>query len=234
MKTTLVLAVFAITGVRAFCESAIPEKWKQDRYEETTAASPFVLETPKVAEAPPPAKDEPMFLNAISNVDGRVFVVIQRVGETNPIRLMQGEKSEDGITITNIKMGDKFATTEVEIEENGKKRWIKFNESSAAPAPRPAAVPQGGGSGRPRGIPPMPAPVAPTINTGGAVPKQPQPGATGSQIPRPTNSPAVNIPRPGGVGTPPSFRGGTPGSNPAPATNPVTGPQRERIRKIGN
>lgn len=221
-KTTLILSTLAIVGGHAFCASAIPAKWPKERYTETVSDSPFVIETPKAPEEPPPAKEEPMFVNSISDVDGKPYVVIKRVSDSSTLRLMLGEKSSDGVTVTNIKMGEKFSSTEVEIDENGRKRWIKFNESSAAPAAKPpagnrGAAPANSPGGRPGQLPSM----TPTITKPGGTPTLQTPPS----LRPPTNAPAGNIPRPS---INPASRGASSG------VDPNAGEQRRRVRTINN
>jgi|GEM_PF-3404898 len=183
MKTSLLL--LAALSAPAFAQDdIIPAPYGKDRYAEMTKDSPFVLAT-KVEEAPA-AKVDP-FANIVLRGLGTDFVVIQRHGDDQTIRLV-GDKEEGGFKVTKVNWSDVPGGTTVELVSNtGETGTVKFDENIRNATPPPP--PPGGAPGMRRPVSgPQGLQVPPGANI--TVPRPPTVSGSGiSQIPRPTLQP---------------------------------------------
>lgn len=165
MKTWLFLAhlvAFAALSSISIAEDEeiIPTAFGQDRYAEMAKKSPFVLATPP--QAPKPV-DEPNFTdNLFLKGVGMGFVVVQRAGDDQPIRLWQGEMDKaTHIFVKEVKWSDKPGATKVVLEQNGKIGEVGFNENELRNV----------GPTLPK--PPIGKPLGPKPSTKGIQPKTP-------------------------------------------------------------
>jgi hypothetical protein len=204
MKSLIIfLALTATAGaVTTVTDDIIPVAFTSDRYAETKAKSPFVLETKSTQEVAIP-EDDPgknLFLRGISKEAGKDYILIQRLGEERPMRFIGNEPGPDEMSVKSIVIGNSFRETKAILQKGTKTFEVKFKEDNTPPPP-PPGMRQPGAPGqvqKPGGMPMnMPPPQAPS-----AV-RVVQPGAPGQTVPRPgtvpmppTNAPqSVNIPQ---------------------------------------
>ena len=223
MKTLTFLALTA--SAVAATDSAIPQPFSRERYEETRTASPFVLAT-KSDDKPPAEVINPfaqLYVVGLGRVDGKEYVTIVRHGEeTKPIRLWGSEASEDGISVQQVVWSDKFGQSKVKLKKGSDVGEIGFDENATKSAIAGTPMP-GQQANRPPGVP------------GGNQPQnQFRPPNAPTNVPQPNSS----IPRPGGNYTPPpnvqNIPRPTGGAIPnGGANNPAT-QSRQRIRVVPN
>jgi hypothetical protein len=229
-------AVFLITCAMsgyAVAESAIPAAYSRDRYQETFAASPFALATPK-DDKPEETKDSPLNNLVVTGMgkldDGRDFVVVQRIGDEGSMRFEGTEKNKEGLAVKEVKWGDRWGQSKVLMTYQAEQREVKFKDN---PPPQVAAVAPAQ-PGRP--VPGRPVPgvkppsIVPTGLNSAARPNGVPKPTFNQNIPRPTNG--VIVPRPGGA--PGSFRGHSLNNTGAPNVPTNGGAPRQRIRTINN
>lgn len=184
MNPLALLLALAVGG----SEDLLPQALPKDRYAETMAKSPFVLET-KAADAPAAPEENPfanLYLRGISKGDGKDYVLVQRLGEERPMRFIGNEPGPDELSVQSVRVGNTFRETTVVLKKGTETGEIKFKEDTTPP---PAAL----GAGR-----------------GPTVPGQfPKPGATNLPQPMPgmrppqTTVPTQSVPRPQGALQPP-------------------------------
>jgi len=199
----LFLALTATAGaVTTVTDDIIPVAFTNDRYAETKAKSPFVLETKTTLKEEEPiiSIGQNLFLRGISKEAGKDYVLIQRLGEERPMRFVGNEPSPEGISVKSIVIGNSFRETKVILQKGTETAEVKFKEDNTPPPP-PPGMRQPGAPGqvqKPGGVPiPMNQPQAPP-----AV-RVVQPGAPGQTVPRPGTVPmpptaapqSVNIPQ---------------------------------------
>ena len=239
MKVVFVLTC-ALSTI-ALGESAIPSAYNRERYEQTFSDSPFAVATPKEEKVEEPAND-PLSNLVVTGMgkldDGRSFVIVQRVGDEGSMRFEGNEKNREGLSVKEVKWGEKWDKSIVVISHEGRSKDVRFKENST-PMAAVAAVPPGGQRG-PNPAVNAPPPIVPTgLNPNARTTTvQKQPSITPT-IPRPGGNPSFQVPRPGGS-TPQGagFRGGQTLNQGTPAP---TGPQptngggsRTRVRQINN
>jgi hypothetical protein len=209
-------AIAAITCLAALAqaESILPQLPEKSRYAETVGKSPFVLETKaveeKVVETVNPFKD--LYLRAISKVDNKDCVLVQRLGEEKPMRLISGESGDDGLSLKTVRVGNSFRETKVVLQKGPEIGEIGFKEEAiSAPPAAPQARPN---PGMPPGFirPGMPVPTKPTTSSTRIVPP-PTPS-----IPRPQFPTAVPLPN----------------TSTQPSTSGYDANRRQRVRVINN
>ena len=236
MKAVIVLTC-ALSSL-ALGESAIPTAYAKDRYEQTFSDSPFATATPIEKKEEEPAND-PLSNLVVTGMgkldDGRSFVIVQRVGDEGSMRFEGNEKNREGLSVKEVKWGEKWGQSVVVMSHEGRSKDVKFKENSA---PVVAAVPPqagGGRGGNPQGTQP-PSIVPPGLNTAARPTTIQKPGSITPTIPRPGSS-NIQVPRPGG-GPSGSFRGGTAlpqnGMQAAPQQPTNGGAPRQRVRQINN
>ncbi len=221
MKTLTFLALSA--SAIAATDSAIPQPFSRERYEETRTASPFVLAT-KSDDKPPAEVINPfaqLYIVGLGRVDGKEYVTIVRHGEeTKPIRLL-GNEEHEGISVAQVIWSDKFGQSKVKLKKGTDVGEIEFDQNAKAQAI--AGTPMPGQQNRPPGVP------------GGNQPQnQFRPPNAPTNVPQPNSS----IPRPGGNYTPPPNVQNIPRPTGAAipnggANNPAT-QSRQRIRVVPN
>lgn len=148
------LAFIAFAGGAIAANSALPEPFTKERYEQTRSNSPFVLATKPALEviAPQTKFTENMVVVGLGRADGREYVVIVRRGEERaPIRLWGNSPSEEGISVQQIEWSDSFGKSKVKVAKDGVVEEIGFDENAAK-----AHVVQPSGNGnKPPGVPGM-------------------------------------------------------------------------------
>ena len=215
MKPLAVLSLLAAAGIVRAEVEIFPTPFGKDRYAETLAKSPFVIET-KVVEEPKVEKVNPfkdLYLRGIGKADGKDYVLIQRLGEDKAMRFFGNEleAGHDELLVKTVKIGSNFRETKVMMQKGMETGEIGFKEeaiTAAPPAPpRPnVANPQFGRPG---------VPMTPTAMPGSVRPAQP---ISAPPIPRPQTPTAVPLPKPK-----------SPGNVPQPASDPN---RRQRVRVI--
>ena len=196
MKPLVIL--FALTAV-ASADDLIPQAFPADRYAETKAKSPFVLETkPAETEAPVVNVFQNLYLRGVGKAEGKDYVLVQRLGEERPMRFIGNEPGPEDFTVKSVRIGNNFRETTVVLQKGAATREIHFKEDTIN-VPPPAAA------GQTRG-PAMPGQFQ---KPGGAMPQIPavrptQPNTPVQAVPRPGSAvpmppPPVNIPQPSGV-----------------------------------
>ena len=212
MKSLVVFSLLATAGwVRAEVDM-FPRPFAMDRYRETIAASPFVVET-KVTEEPAAPKENPfanLYLRGISRENGKDYVLIQRLGEDKAMRFLGNEPGPDQLMVKTVKAGANFRETKVVMQKGADTGEVGFKEeaiTAATAPPRPNGAPP---QFNKPGVPPIPGMAS------GAV-RAAQPPAVPA-IPRPQTPTAVPLPKP-------------PTSVPAPQTDPN---RRPRMRINNN
>ncbi len=128
------LAFIAFASSAVAADSALPEPFTRDRYEQTRNNSPFVLATKSVAEvvAPQTKFTENMVVVGLGRADGREYVAIVRRGEERaPIRLWGNSPNGDGISIQQIEWSDTFGKSKVKLRKDGLVEKIGFDENAA-------------------------------------------------------------------------------------------------------
>ena len=207
------LGIFLALSAVAGAEDLLPQPFSKDRYSETIARSPFVLETK--SDAPAAEKINPfqnLFLRGIGKADGKDYVLIQRLGEERPMRFIGNEPSKepgaDELAVQSVRIGNTFRETRVVLKKGTEVGEIGFKEDTLN-APPPAAA----GPAR-----------------GPAMPGQfPKPGAT-----MPQQVPSIRPPQPGTVQQPvPRPQGSVPMPQPAPIPQ-TPGAPKGRVRVINN
>ncbi len=188
------LVIFLALSAAASADDIIPQALPMDRYSETAATSPFVLET-KSTEAPVVEKVNPfqnLYLSGIGKADGKDYVLIQRLGEDRPMRFIGNEPGTDELAVKSVLIGNNFRETKVVLQKGTETGEVKFKEDSlsapppAAPGNRPPAA--SGQFQKPAGMP-IPQPQAQTV-------RPPQFG-TMTQVPRPQGAvPLPQAPKP--------------------------------------
>ena len=127
MKPLIILGILAAAShVRAEVE-IIPKPFGKDRYAETIAKSPFVLET-KVVEEPVVKKEDifaNLYLRGISGSDGKEEVLVQRLGEDKSMRF-SGSEPVDGMFVKSVKSGGTFREAVVVMQKGMETGEIKF------------------------------------------------------------------------------------------------------------
>jgi hypothetical protein len=236
MKAVLVLTC-ALSTI-ALGESAIPSAYNRERYEQTFSDSPFAVATPKEEKVEEPAND-PLSNLVVTGMgkldDGRSFVIVQRVGDEGSMRFEGNEKNREGLSVKEVKWGEKWDKSIVVMSLEGRSKDVKFKENSA-PVVAAAAVPPGQHGPKP-GIN-APPPIVPTgLNNAARTTTVQKQGSITPTIPRPGGNSNFQVPRPGG-GAPQgsSFRGGqTLNQGNQPGTQPTNGgAPRTRVRSINN
>ena len=193
MKTLAIL--LSLTAVAGAVE-LIPQAFPKERYVETKAKSPFVLET-KVAEAPVVAKNpfENLYVRIIGKADGKDYVLIQRIGEERAMKPFIGnEPGTENLTVKEVRSGGSFRETKVVLQQGDLTGEVGFKQDSinlppAAPQGR-AQMPGGPKPGQNTMPPGMQQAVRPS--PGGTVQAVPRPGGA---VPLPTAPQNVNIPK---------------------------------------
>lgn len=221
MKTLTFLALTA--SAIAATDSAIPQPFSRERYEETRTVSPFVLAT-KSDDKPPVEVVNPfaqLYIVGLGRVDGKEYVTIVRHGEeTKPIRLW-GNEENDGISVQQVVWSDKFGQSKVKLKKGADVGEIGFDENATRSAIAGTPIP-GQQQNRPPGMPQGNQPQN-QFRPPNAPNAAPQPN---SSIPRPSGGytpPNVqNIPRPQGAAIPPG------------GTNNAATQSRQRIRVVPN
>ena len=217
MKPLIVLGILAAAShIRAEVD-IIPQPFGKDRYAETIAKSPFVLET-KVVEEPVVKKEDPfanLYLRGISGSDGKEEVIIQRLGEDKAMRLVGNEPSPDGIFVKSVKSGGTFREAVVVVQKGTETGEIKFKEEAIAATPVAQPRPPGAnGPGMPQftrpGVPQIPGTIPGSVRT--------VPSISNAPIPRPQTPTSIPLPK-------------APTNVPLPTSN---SPGRTRTRTIGN
>jgi hypothetical protein len=198
MKTLLSALLLTTAGLSS-AGVILPKAPDRNRYAETLAASPFILETKvteeKAVEKVSPFKD--LFVRGIGKADGKDFVLVQRLGEERAMRFFGGEPGEDSIVVKSVKIGETFHDTKVTLEKGSETGEIGFKEEAInAPPQALQARPQAtfGNQVRPA--------------TPGTIVK---PGSSqiNPAVPRPQFTPGLQLPKPPGSGnvTPANGRG---------------------------
>jgi hypothetical protein len=235
-------AVFVLTcalSTVALGESAIPSAYNRERYEQTFSDSPFAVATPKEEKIEEPAND-PLSNLVVTGMgkldDGRSFVIVQRVGDEGSMRFEGNEKNREGLSVKEVKWGEKWDKSIVVMSLEGRSKDIKFSEK--APVVAAAAVPPGGQRG-PNPAVNAPPPIVPTgLNTAARTTPVQKQGSITPTIPRPGGNSNFQVPRPGGGGPPGSgFRGGqtlNQGNQPGTPQPTNGGGSRTRVRNINN
>jgi hypothetical protein len=190
MKSLILFLSLAATAGAAttVTDDIIPVAFAKDRYAETKAKSPFVLET-KSTEAAAVEKPNPfqgLYLRGISKEAGKDYVLIQRLGEERPMRFIGNEPGPDGMSVKSIVIGNSFRETKIILQLGTDTGDVKFKEDTSPPPP-PQGMRQPGTPGQPQksgGMPmPMPQPQ------GQSPVRVVQPGAPGQTVPRPGTVP---------------------------------------------
>ncbi len=221
MKTSLIFLI-ATTSALVAAENIIPVAYTKDRYNETFSNSPFALET-KV-EAPAAPKEDAfknLELKGLGQADGKDYVIIQKVGESNSMRFW-GQEPNGEMSVKEVHWSDRMGETYVIIRKGSEEGKVSFNELALH-----GGVAQGA---------PNPAPGRPTHgNFGGNNNAAPGLGNAAQRPPQPSFQPANQPPRPSATPAPNGgFRSSPPGI-PSPAAAPNThGGGRQRIRVINN
>ncbi len=175
---TLLLALSAL----ARADDLLPQPFAKDRYAETIAKSPFVLETK--AEAPAEEKKNPfqnLFLRGIGKADGQDYVLVQRLGEERAMRFIGNEPGSDGIAVQSVRIGNTFRETRVVLKAGDVIGEISFKEDSLNTPPQVAA-----GQARNPALPgQFPRPGAIPMPQGLPAIRPPQPSAIAQPVPRP-------------------------------------------------
>jgi len=135
MKVALLLpAVFAVHAFAASDES-IPVAFTKDRYSEMVKESPF---GPSHEAPPPPPPAENPFANMVLRGLGSDFVVIQRHGDDQTIRLVGGQ-SKQGFTVQKINWSDVPGASTVTLRsDSGVTADVGFDQNLVH-SPKPAA-----------------------------------------------------------------------------------------------
>lgn len=220
MKPLLVLGIFATASYIHAEVEVIPRPFGKDRYAETIAKSPFVLET-KVVEEPVVKKEDPfanLYLRGIGKVGEQDYVLIQRLGEDKAMRFIGSEPGDDQMFVKTVKAGGTFREAIVVVQKGTETGEIKFKEDAIAAAPiaqprLPGMTGQNGGT-----VPQFTRPGVPQIPGGlpGAI--RTVPPSSNPQVPRPPMPTSVPLPK-------------APTSVPLPTTG---GANRQRVRVINN
>ena len=216
MKPLLVLGLLAAASQLRAEVDIIPQPFGKDRYAETIAKSPFVLET-KVVEEPVVKKEDPfanLYLRGISKEGEQYHVLVQRLGEDKPMRFV-GSDPVEGMFLKTVKEGGNFRESVVVMQKGTETGEIKFKEEAIAAAPAPQARPPGpNGAGVPQftwpGVPQIPGAFPGAVRT--------VPPISNAPLPRPQTPTSIPLPR-------------APTNVPLPTSN---APGRTRQRTIGN
>ena len=137
------LAFIAFASSAIAADSALPEPFTRDRYEQTRNNSPFVLATKPVAEvvAPQTKFSENMVVVGLGRADGREYVAIVRRGEERaPIRLWGNSPNGDGISVQQIEWSDTFGKSKVKLAKDGLVEEIGFDENAAKTHGAPPSI----------------------------------------------------------------------------------------------
>lgn len=213
MKPLIVLGLLATAAVVRAEVDVIPQPFGKDRYAETLAKSPFVLET-KAVEEPVVEKVNPfkdLYLRGISGANGNYELLIQRLGEDRAMHFV-GSEPVDEMFVKTVKAGSTFREAKVVMQKGTDTGEIGFKEEAisapppAQPRPNGATVPQ---FSRP-GVPTIPGTLPGAVRT--------FPPSSSPPIPRPQTPTAIPLPKP-------------PINVPVPAADPN---RRQRVRVINN
>jgi hypothetical protein len=196
MKSLILFLSLAATAgaVTTVTDDIIPVAFTTDRYAETKAKSPFVLET-KTTEVAPADKKDPfagLYLRGISKEAGKDYVLIQRLGEERPMRFIGNEPGTDGMAVKSIVIGNTFRETKIILQSGTDTGEVKFKEDTSPPPPPQGMRPPGtpGQPSKPGAMPPMP------VQPQGQSIRPPQP-PNAMQVPRPqTSVPQPQVPQP--------------------------------------
>ena len=201
MKTLFATFLLAATGFSS-AEITLPSASDRERFTDTLAKSPFILETKvtetKVAEKVDTFKD--LYLRGVGKADGKDFVLVGRIGEERAMRFFGDEPGEDSMVVKSVKIGATFRDTKVVLEKGSESGEVGFKEEAISAAPAAAQI-------RPQAAPPQFGnpirPQAPGMNIKGGQPN--------NQVPRPQFTPSIQLPKPqGGVNVAPGNKFGTP------------------------
>lgn len=238
-KCLFLLAALPVLPIGAVADEdeVIPTPFPKERYTEMATKSPFVLATPAAEpeKAPEPMFTDNMFVKGV----GMDFVVVQRAGDDQPIRLWGHEKDlATNIFVKEIKWSERPGFTRVVLEKDGKTGEVGFNENELKAAPPPP--PPGPNGTRP----PMPVPPGTPQRPNSAAIQSIQKNNAGAiPVPRPSMQTQVNVPRPTAPNTnlsgrypAPANSGGRFNGTTAPASQPANDANsgRRRIRTINN
>lgn len=195
------LALLLALSAAAGADDILPQPLPKDRYSDTIAKSPFVLET-KPVDAPAEVKVNPfqnLYLRGIGKADGKDYILVQRLGEERPMRFLGNEPGPDELSVQSVKIGESFRGTKVVLKKGTETGEIGFKEDTInVPPAAPAGASRGpampgqfskpGATGLPQPMPSMPS-MRP--------PQAMQPTQPSQPVPRPMGAvpPPVNIPQ---------------------------------------
>ncbi|MEI9895070.1 MAG: hypothetical protein WDN28_14575 [Chthoniobacter sp.] len=142
MKTPfLLLAVCAASAMAD--DDIIPSNWGDDRFQEMSGKSPFVLATPVVpttnkVDAPPVGPFDNMYIAGI----GTDYVLVKKQGDDQPMRFWGNEPDAEGISVKEIQWSDKVKASKVVLRKGNYEKEISFNENLFHTASAPAGPPR--------------------------------------------------------------------------------------------
>ena len=218
MKPLLIVGLLAAASQLHAEVEIIPQPFGKDRYAETIAKGPFVLET-KVVEEVVVKKDDPfanLYLRGIGKNGEQDYVLIQRLGEDKAMRF-DGSEPVDGMFVKSVKSGGTFREASVVVQKGTDTGEIRFKEEAiAAPPAAQPRQPGANGPGVPQftrpGVPQIPGTMPSAVRTVPPMPTAP--------VPRPQTPTSIPLPK-------------APTSVQPPTSNP-SGGTRGRVRVINN
>jgi len=139
----LAAAVFA-ASLPVAGGAGVPRKQPVGRYAALWNDSPFTVkpveEGPKEPEAHPV---DDYTLAGVAEMDGGWFVVLMNKKKRDDrVRIKPGVPNEQGFQVTNVKFGDGYKDTQVEVMAGGRKTWVAYEDKFLVLQRPPAA---GGG-----------------------------------------------------------------------------------------
>lgn len=219
-------------------ETAIPQTYRDDRYQVTLGKNPFMLKT-TTKETPGPGFGDEWDLKSLREVRGKVIAGIQN-RQTQEFRNISEQPDKDGFKLVKATIARNKKDSSAEVQKGSETATLKYAETAAAPGG--ARGPVGGiiqgqapRAGATAGMPPGYRPGQTTQGAAGAVRMANMPGGVGAAAgaqgaqpqgyPSPLPNAGTNMNAAGGTGQPappnPLNRRRVLVPSPVPPTTPV-------------
>lgn len=123
-------------------ESAVPQTYRDDRYQITMSKNPFMLKT-KGPENPVETFGKDWDLKSLREVKGRVIAGIQN-RQTQEFRNISDQPDKDGFKLVKATIARNRKDSSAEVQKGSETATLTYGETAGAPGAAGRATPGGG------------------------------------------------------------------------------------------